>query len=289
MKRLFDPKTNIVSGPFLIDGHVHYYPSFDRDGFFDSALANFRRAAGALGSTSEYAGWLLFAESAGMNYFRRFRDAAGRAAGDVWTFHQTGEAESLVAQRDAGARLLLIAGRQIITAEGLEVLALCCDAEVGDGQPLASVIGAASRLDAIVVLPWAFGKWWSGRGVLIDRLVRSIHPTRIFLGDNGGRTQLIPRPGPFRVAESRGIGILPGSDPFPLRRDQKRIGGYGFAIDGTIERSGPAAALKRLLRNGTGRPLPYGNRIGVLGFCRNQLLIRINAERIRARRAAAGR
>lgn len=289
MKRLFDPKTNIVSGPFLIDGHVHYYPSFDRDGFFDSALANFRRAAGARGSTSEYAGWLLFAESAGMNYFRRFRDAAGRVAGDVWTFHQTGEAESLVAQRDAGARLLLIAGRQIITAEGLEVLALCCDAEVGDGQPLASVIGAASRLDAIVVLPWAFGKWWSGRGVLIDRLVRSIHPTRIFLGDNGGRTQLIPRPGPFRVAESRGIGILPGSDPFPLRRDQKRIGGYGFAIDGTIERSRPAAALKRLLRNGTGRPLPYGDRIGVLGFCRNQLLIRINAERIRARRAAAGR
>lgn len=283
------PGSDIVSGPFLIDGHVHYYPNFDRDGFFDSALANFRRAAGAFGSSSEYAGWLLFAESAGMNYFRRFRDAAGRAAGDVWTFHGTGEAESLVAQRDAEARLLLIAGRQIITSEGLEVLALCCDAEVRDGQPLASVIGAASGLDAIAVLPWAFGKWWSGRGGLIDRLVRSIHPTCIFLGDNGGRTPLIPRPRPFRVAESRGIGILPGSDPFPLRCDQKRTGGYGFAIDGTIERSRPAAALKRLLRNGTGRPLPYGHRIGVLGFCRNQLLIRVNPDRIRARREAAGR
>ena len=114
------PDGDVVSGPFLIDGHVHYYPNFDRDGFFDSALANFRRAAGAFGSTSEYAGWLLFAESAGMNYFRRFRDAAGRAAGDVWTFHKTGEAESLVTQRSADARLLLIAGRQIITSEGLE-------------------------------------------------------------------------------------------------------------------------------------------------------------------------
>ena len=283
------PGRDIVSGPFLIDGHVHYYPNFDRDGFFDSALANFRHAAGAFGSTSEYAGWLLFAESAGMNYFRKFRNAAGRAAGAVWTFHETGEAESLVARRDADASLLLIAGRQIITTEGLEVLALCCDADVRDGQPLPSVIEAASRLDAITVLPWAFGKWWSGRGGLIDRLVRSIHPTCIFLGDNGGRTQLAPRPRPFRVAESRGIGILPGSDPFPLRCDQKRVGGYGFAIDGTIERFRPAAALKRLLRNGTGRPLPYGNRIGMLGFCRNQLLIRLNAERIRARREAAGR
>ena len=283
------PGGDIVSGRFLIDGHVHYYPNFDRDRFFDSALANFRRAAGALGATSEYAGWLLFAESAGMHYFRRFRDAAGHATGDVWTFHRTGEAESLVAQRDADARLLLIAGRQIITTEGLEVLALCCDAEVGDGQPLPSVVGAASRLDAIVVLPWAFGKWWFRRGDLIDQFVQSAQPTGIFLGDNGGRTRLVPRPRPFRLAESRGIGILPGSDPFPLRCDQKRIGEYGFAIDGPIERSRPAAALKHLLRNGDARPLPYGNRIGMLGFCRNQLMIRVNAERILARREAAGR
>ena len=129
------PCDEFVGGPFLIDGHVHYYPNFDRDRFFDSAFANFRSVPGVRGTASKYAGWLLFAESAGMHYFRRFRNAAGEAGGG-WTFHGTNEAESLVAQRDADARLLLIAGRQIITSEGLEVLALGCDAEVDDGQPL---------------------------------------------------------------------------------------------------------------------------------------------------------
>ena len=283
------PAGDVTSGPFLIDGHVHFYPAFDRDLFFDNALANFRSAAGPLRTNAEYAGWLLFAESASMNYFQRFRDGAGRTAGDGWTFHGTDEAGSLVAQRGADAKLLLVAGRQIITTEGLEVLALCCDKEIDDGQPLPAVVRAASRLDAIVVLPWAFGKWWFRRGDLISEFIESARPVSIFLGDNGGRPRFGPRPRPFRLAESRGIRILPGSDPFPLSSDVKRIGSYGFAIDGMVERSRPAAGLKRLLRNGFGQPLPYGNLIGVIGFCRNQLLIRINAQRIHVRRAAEER
>lgn len=284
-----EPDGDVLSGPFLIDGHVHYYPNFDRDRFFDSALANFRSAAGAHASNAEYAGWLLLAESAGMHYFRRFRDTAGQTADGVWTIQATGEPESLVARRDTGAGLLLVAGRQVITAEGLEVLALCCDASPDDGRPLRAAVAAARGLDAIVVLPWAFGKWWLRRGALIDEFVKAAEPTQIFLGDNGGRTRLGPRPRPFRVAESRGIRVLPGSDPFPLRFDAGRTGSYGFVIDGTVERSRPAAGLKRLLRNGVDSPLPYGNPIGVIGFCRNQLLVRLNPQRSRLRRAASGR
>ena len=284
-----EPGNGAVSGPFLIDGHVHYYPNFDRDLFFDSALANFRSAAGAHATNPEYAGWLLLAESAGMHCFRRFRDTAGQTAGGVWTIQATGEGESLVARRGTGAGLLLVAGRQVITAEGLEVLALCCDATLDDGRPLRTVVEAARGLDAIVVLPWAFGKWWFRRGDLIDEFVKSAEPTHVFLGDNGGRTRLGPRPRPFRVAESRGIRVLPGSDPFPLRCDAGRTGSYGFVIDGTIERSRPAAGLKRLLRNGVEPPSPYGDPIGVIGFCRNQLLIRLNPQRTRVRRAASGR
>ena len=273
--------------PVLIDGHVHFYPGFAATCFSRHALAN-PAAADSLRGSTEYAGWLLFAESAGMSYFRRFRDAAGRTA-DRWTLHRTGEAGSLVAQRDADARLLLIAGRQVITAEGLELLALCCDAEVDDGQPLPRAIHTANGLDAIVVLPWAFGKWWYGRGALVDEFLKSPRATGVFLGDNGGRLRLGPRPRLFRVAESRGIPVLPGSDPFPLDSDMKRIGSYGFAIEGTIERFRPAASLKRLLRDGTARPRPYGDLIDAIGFCRNQLMIRINAQRIRVRRAASRR
>ena len=280
------PDPDIARGPFLIDGHVHFHPSFDRDRFLDSAAANFRQAAGSLGANTEYRGCLLLAESAGMHYFRSFRDAASRTAGS-WTFHRTAEAGSVLAQRAADTRLLLVAGRQIITTERLEVLALCCNGEVDDGLPLLEVVHAANSLDAIVVLPWAFGKWWFRRGNIIDRFVRSAQATGIFLGDNGGRIRFGPRPRPFRVAESRGIRILPGSDPLPFDSDMRRIGSYGFAIDGKIETARPAAGLKHLLRNPATHPLPYGNLIGMPGFCRNQLLIRISPQRTRVRRAVA--
>ena len=267
---------SIVRGPFLIDGHVHFYPCFDRDLFFDSALANFRSAAGAVRGNAKYAGWLLFTESAGMNYFQRFRTAAGPAVGNGWAFYRTDEADSLVAQRDADAKLLIVAGRQIVTAEGLEVLALCCGTELDDGRPLSTVVEAANAQGAIVVLPWGFGKWWFRRRALITDFVRSAGPTDIFLGDNGGRARLGPRPRPFRLARSRGIRILPGSDPLPLDSEMKRVGSYGFALEGTIDPSRPAASLRRLVGTGAGQPLPYGRLIGPIGFCRNQLLIRVN-------------
>jgi hypothetical protein len=263
-----------VRGPFLLDGHVHFYPCFDRDRFFDSALSNFRNAAGAVPRNAGHAGWLLFTESAGMEHFRRFRAAAGGSAEGGWTFHRTDEADSLVARRDEGGSLLLVAGRQIITGEGLEVLALCCDAAFDDGLPLTAAVEAARARDAVVALPWGFGKWWFRRGALIDRFVRSARPTDVFLGDNGGRPRLGGEPRLFRLAALRGIGILAGSDPFPLAHEVKRIGRYGFILDGTIDPLRPAAGLRRLM-GADARPSLYGHAVGPLAFCRNQLMLRV--------------
>ena len=263
----------VLSGPFLLDGHVHFYPCFDRDLFFDSALANFRKAAGVVRRHTEHAGWLLFTESFGMDYFRRFRAAAGRSSGGGWTFHRTDEEDSLVARCDGGGSLLLVAGRQIITSEGLEVLALCCDADIDDGLPLPAAIEAARALNANVALPWGFGKWWFRRGTLITRFVRSARPTSIFLVDNGGRARLGGKPRLFHLAALRGIRILAGSDPFPLHHEAKRVGRYGFALDGTVDPMHPAAGLRRLLRADT-RPLPYGRPVGPIEFGRNQLMLR---------------
>ncbi|MYD85026.1 MAG: hypothetical protein F4137_17350 [Acidobacteria bacterium] len=272
-----------LDGPFLLDGHVHFHPCFDPDRFFDSALANFRKATSAVRRDAVPAGWLLFSESSGMDYFRRFRTAAGRPAHGGWIFHRTDEADSLVARGTGGGSLLLVAGRQLVTAEGLEVLALCCDADLDDGLPLPAAVEAARARDAIVVLPWGFGKWWLRRGSLAARFVRSARPTDIFLGDNGGRTGFLGTPRLFRLAARRGIGVLAGSDPFPLYREAKRVGGFGFALDGTVDPLRPAAGIRRLLRT-EGRPLPYGRPVGPLEFLRNQLMIRV-----RDSPAAAGR
>ena len=263
-----------VKGPFLVDGHVHYYPCFDRNLFLDSAFRNFREAGNGAGTSAEYAGWLLFTESAGMNYFREFRAVAGqRSAG--WTFQRTDEPDSLIAKKEIDARLLLIAGRQIVTSEGLEVLALCCSHEFPNGLTLATTVRAVNAAGAVAVLPWGFGKWWFRRETLITDFIRAGGPAAVFLGDNGGRPDLGRRPRAFRIAKSRQIEILPGTDPLPLDREAQRVGGYGFTIDGVIAPAHPAAGLRRLLHAGANRPVPYGRQITAVALCRNQLLFRL--------------
>ena len=269
----------MVKGPFLVDGHVHYYSRFDRDVFFNSALANFRSVQGVSRTNAEYAGWLLFAESAGMNYFRRFQASVGRDLGGQWAFRQTDETGSLIARHRHGSKLLLIAGRQVVTAEQLEVLTLCCETELSGGRTLPAVVEAAQALNAIVVLPWGFGKWWFRRGTRVRDFIRMAAPADIFVGDNGGRAGLVPRPRFLRIAASRGIRTLSGSDPLPLESEVKRIGRYGFVVDGTVDVMRPAHGLKWLLKAGGGEPLSYGRFLGPVGFWRNQLMIRSMSRR----------
>ena len=268
--------SDLVTGRFFIDGHVHFYPHFDLHQFLDSALANFRNIPDRPPSGIEYAGWLLFAESAALNYFQHFQDSVGSPSGGKWAFRETAEPTSLVAQRDPEAKLFLLAGRQVVSAEGLEVLALCSHKKFDDGRPLSAVVEAAQACDAIVVLPWGFGKWWFRRGACITDFLKRVEPTDVFLGDNGGRARVGSRPHLFRVAEERGVRILSGSDPLPLHSEVKRVGRYGFTVAGAIDPLRPAAGLKRILRTRNGQPIPYGRLIGPMGFCRNQLMHRVN-------------
>ena len=64
--------------------------------------------------------------------------------------------------------VLVIAGRQIVSAERIEVLALGTRTQIPDGQPLAATIDAVRADGALAVLPWGFGKWWGARGRMVD-------------------------------------------------------------------------------------------------------------------------
>lgn len=263
-------------GPLLVDAHVHLYDCFERAVFFDGALENFRAAARALGLAVQPAGCLMFTEAAGYHYFRGFRAEAGSGGeGGAWSFVRTGEDCSLIAKRNTGEEILVVAGRQIATEERLEVLALGSEEEVPDGRAIRPTLDAVLDSGAIAVLPWGFGKWWFGRGVLMAEVVRSLDPTQVFLGDNGGRPQVSPRPRLFRLAESRHIKILPGTDPLPFPSEAAKAGGYGFVLEGRVARDRPGASLKDLLRRQKTQPALYGRLEGLGRFCRNQILMRV--------------
>lgn len=263
----------MVETTCLIDGHVHFYDCYDRAAFFGGAQANFRAAAAGLGLALQTPGWLLFSETAADHYFRRFRDEANGPARNGGRFLATAEACALRVVGEGGAELMLIAGRQIVTAERLEVLALACDAEFADGEPLAKTLDRVQAAGAIAVLPWAFGKWWGRRGALIAQAIEAAGD--VCLGDNGGRPRLLPEPGLLRRAAARNIPVLPGSDPLPLAGEAGGAGRLGFVLEGEIDPERPAASLKRWLQSRQGAVRRFGRLESLGRFCRNQLALRV--------------
>jgi hypothetical protein len=227
-------------------------------------LRNFREGAAELGLAQPWTGYLLLTESAGARWFRRWRD--GLNAGGGWRFEPALEDETLFAVSGAGERLVLVAGRQIVARERLEVLALGKDLELPDGLPLGEVLERVRESGALPVLPWGFGKWWGRRGSVVSETLGQ--DGELFLGDNAGRHG--PTPAIFRQARKLGVRLLPGSDPLPFSRHAGLAGSYGFVLPHAVDTDRPAATLLRRIRE-SGQPRAFGRRAGLPRFLRDQV------------------
>ena len=258
--------------PLLIDAHVHFHLGFERDAFLDAALTNFARGAAELGIEGPFTGCLMLAETAQDRWFLRLSRQEDGARFGAWKFEPTGDDVVLTARRGAdGATLLIAAGRQVRSREGLEVLALATREEFPDGLPFSDALTRVRWSGAVTVLPWGFGKWWLYRGALVEAAIRRAEgPSLFFLGDQAGRPQSAGRPRLFREAEARDIPVLPGTDPLPLPEHADRAGSYGFALE-----RGSAAGLKEALASLSAQPRTFGRRASLAGFCRDQLALRL--------------
>jgi hypothetical protein len=265
----------------LVDAHVHFHACFDQDTFFDCALENTRACAGATGRPAPTQVCLMMTESVNDHYFSNFREQADGSANGRWSFRRTDEEDSLVACRDNGEQLVLTAGRQIATRDGLEVLAVGCNREFESGNGLAEAIAAVTNCGAIPVIPWGFGKWWFRRGAMVADAVARSEPGKLFLGDNGGRARIGPRPRLFGVAEAKGIFVLPGSDPLPFADQVGRVGGYGCLLEGQLDERMPSRAVKELLQNVHKPPTIYGKLETLVRFCRCQVGMQLRKRRLR--------
>jgi len=265
----------------LVDAHVHIYDCFDLEAFLDSALENFKAEAARCGQEDAFTAVLLLTETAKENWFQCLAGYAGGESGTGtrsignWTFHRTNENCSLYAQSENSQGLFLIAGRQIVTAEDLEVLALMTDRQFEDGRPLEEVIQAVKETSAIPVIPWGFGKWMGPRGVFLRNLLETAKDPGAFLGDNGNRPSFWPRLSHFRLAKTKGIRVLPGTDPLPFSSECRRAGSFGFSVNGSISSGYPARDLKQILMDATARFQAYGHLEHPWRFFRNQLAMQI--------------
>lgn len=266
----------------FVDGHVHIHPPFDRVRFLDAAAANFQAAASASRVSREApeddlaAGILLLTESAGVSVFDAFLEIAERDSSiGPWAASLTGEAGSVrLNEADIGFSLFMMAGRQIVTLENLEVLALATPARFEEGRSMESTIEAVRNAGGIPVVPWGFGKWTGRRGEIIQSLIQA-KPEGVYFGDNGGRPAGMGRPGGLKAAARNGISILPGTDPLPFSNEAEKAGRFGWWMTGTFDEDRPVSAVKNLLLDPATPIRSYGVLENPLKFLLQQVRMQI--------------
>jgi hypothetical protein len=260
-----------LAGTFLIDAHVHCHGCFAEAAFLDDAAEGFTAAARGLGIAGPAIGWLLFAEMYGDDYFDALR--TGRVGPAGWILAATLEDTSLIARRQDGQTMVLVAGRQLTTQEGLEVLALGSSAILAEGEDLATTVERVRAQGAVAVLPWGFGKWWGRRGRTLTRYLDTVEQTGVFLGDNASRPAQLPPPPQFAQGAGRGLFVLPGSDPLPLSAGAAGVARYGLVLEGAVDADRPAAGLLRLLAGLRQQPASFGRRDGIAACLLKQLAL----------------
>lgn len=266
---------------WAVDSHVHFHKCFDEGLFFDSCFNNLSK----ISSSSVKHGLLFFTESKNEDSFNYLKSKTKiKSTLNENTNYLVNKIDKGCAIDvnwiEGGMRILIFPGFQVVTKENLEVLSLGTIKRLSDGLLIEETISNVISLGGIPVLPWGFGKWFGNRGKKIDEMINKRIPD-LFLGDNGGRSSILPFPTQFDLAEINGMKILPGSDPLPFPQEAKRPMSYGFIFDANInfDESNPWESVKRSLLGDDLEIEKFGNLTSPLAFTRTQIAMQIKKRR----------
>lgn len=227
----------------IADTHVHVYPCHDSARTFKSLLENLQ----ALSVSAAKA--LFLTERADCHFFRDL--AEGRVEPPVpgTAFSVSAERECVTLGRTEGGDMVIFAGRQIVTRERLEILALTLDQPFPEGETAEAVIAAVLQAGGVPVLSWAPGKWFFGRGRVVASLIERFKPGELLIGDTSLRPIGWPEPILMRRARRAGLTVLAGSDPLPVAGEEIHAGCYASLLDIDLEDNTPVVAIRRAFKS----------------------------------------
>ena len=284
---------NAKTTMLALDCHVHLYQFGDLPKLLRAATANSQKncrhtknATCNEGEESILPTLILTETNSRDSYGRLSQTAATGKSIDGWRLRSGGDGLSVFAEHGDGAVVLLISGQQVVTAEGLEILAVACRPDIEDGQTLADSLSAIRRQNAFPVLPWGVGKWLGRRGRLLAALIAQAEPGDFALADTISRPVCWPE-SRFAAASARGLVVLRGTDPLPIPGQVEKVGAFGslIAIAIAFDCERPAASLLAALANASLNVIPYGQPDPCLSLLRAQLALRVRRGQ---RRATAG-
>ncbi len=232
----------------MVDGHVLFYSCYDPAKFFDAAVNNMDAMFHSIyPNDDKFIKILLFTEGKQNDYFSQFRSNGIDGQPSDYTFERTSEDCSLILKKKNKTLCYIMAGRQIVTKEGLEVLSVLSSQKIPDGLPIEEVLQELISKRNIAVLAWGVGKWFFKRGKTIKRIIERYHSPYLFIGDSSARPSFWPIPKLYNIAEKHDVGIIRGSDPLPFMEEINRVGTFGFIIEGNWQEGKPAEYFRNIL------------------------------------------
>jgi hypothetical protein len=262
-----------------VDAHVHFHGLERVAATLNAAVGNFRSVTG---TGSDLLGVLLLAQTGREQVFEVLQ---GGWRGGHWSISPLSDEPETVLARTGDTAIAIVCGRQVRTAEGLEVLALGTCRRFADGARLEDAFATVAESGALAVIPWGLGKMLGERGRRAARLLDADSPNRLFLGDNGSRLNMSGVPRFIRVGLERGFRVLPGTDPFPIAQDFRRVGTIGFLSRAALDPAHPWNSIRSWLVSRRDSPSHFGRACSLLHFVRIQSGIQVY-NRLRRKEAA---
>jgi hypothetical protein len=259
---------------FPVDAHVHFHRLDRVVPTLDAAARHFGKHTSP---GTALTGALLLAQA---SHERVFEDLVDRQRLAQWDFSPAQHEPQTLLAGSADVRIAIVCGRQIRCDTGIEVLALGTLNRYPDGRSLADTIDRLLGDDVLTVLPWGFLKWLGPRSRQIRELLGNGDSGALCVGDNGGRMGVLGLPPSLRAARASGYRILPGTDPFPVGRDYRRTGAYGFHAPLQPDACAPWTELRHWLDAQADSPRSYGKPVGPLRFLVNQAWIQVHNRRL---------
>lgn len=254
----------------IIDSHIHIHECYDLETFFDSAFNNFSKYS----YDSEYQSALCLTESYGANIFEKLKKTAKNNI-PIGKYSLNLTNSSNVLKINNKHPLFIISGKQIITKENLEVLAIGLENEYDDGIRIEKVLSDVINSHCIPIIPWGFGKWIGKRKKILENLILNNEYFPIFLGDNGNRTWFLHKSRLFKIAQRKNIFNLQGSDPLPFSREVTKPGSYGIILDDCLDERNPFESLYQILIHTESQFQVYGKLESLLYFLKNQISMQL--------------